>query len=190
MKDKTIIFFFSFAAFCFFGQKVEAQVADPTLVVSKFASCMSAWNKTRNLVKKTTMLFELFPSINKNCGIEECLVDNGLVKRFIKNDKLGLLPTGKWNVSQYLTCLRDAVEHGVIYNYNTPVWHKDYILPDEYKDKYEIPIQFVSMDFSTSNPLKYKGKDLFFVQGNYIVKIIDFNDPQAKAIRKLSKKHK
>ena len=112
------------------------------------------------------------------------------MKQFIKMDKFGVLPKSTWDVSQYLTCLRDAIEHGVIYNYNTPVWHKEYILPDEYKDKQEIPIQFVSMEFSTSEPLKFKGKDLFFVQGNYIVKIIDFNGPEAKAIRKLSKKHK
>ena len=193
MKDKTIIFFFSFAAFCFLGQKIEAQVADPTVVVSKFASYMSKWSKTGNDEFMFKINDELFPTKTRNCGIEKALINDGLSMIFVDKDEhewRELKKNSSIEVLTYLIFLSKAFEDGMKYKYKKPVWLKEYRAPVASECEEGVPVQCVSMDFSTTGSVKYSGTSLFFVQGKYIVNILEFNDPQAKAIRKLSKKHK
>jgi hypothetical protein len=75
------------------------------------------------------------------------------------------------------------------YKYIKPVWLKEYSAPVASENANGFPIQCVSMDFSTTGSVKYSGTSLFLVQGNYIVEIVDFDNPIAKAIRLYSDKN-
>ena len=47
----------------------------------------------------------------------------------------------------------------------------------------------MSMDFSTTGSVKYSGTNLFLLQGNYIVKIVDYDILLVKSIRLYSDKN-
>lgn len=167
--------------------RIEAQVTDPTTSVAKFGNYMSEWSKTGDDKYRFQLVDEVFPQKGKNNGAEKCLVNDGLMKIFADRDETGLIPkNGTSEVISYLKELTKAIDDDMKYKHEAPVWQKDYKEPVAYEDA--VPIQFASMDFSTSGNVKYSGADLFFVQGNYIVKIVDFEDPLARAIRLYSKK--
>lgn len=162
----------------FIGVKAEAQTADPITIVEKFGSYMAEWSKTKNLDFLFKIIDELFPDRNNNNGITQCIVNDKLSDVIIKRDEM--LTRGISIYSQtYLLGLAKAIEKGMRYKYKKPVWHK------EYKSRIidqDIPVQFVSMEFSTSGSIECKGRDLFLVQGDYIVKIVDFDSSLAKEL--------
>lgn len=161
---------------------------NPTSSVLKFAGYMSEWCQTGDDIYRLKLEDEVFPKIGNNqSGAERCLVDDGLMKIFAQRDTTGLLSQiGTSQVDSYLQALTKAIGVDMQYMHEPPVWHKEYKEPVAFEEK--VPIQFASMDFSTSGAVKYSGTDLFFVQGNYIVKIVDYDDPLAKAIKLYSKK--
>ncbi len=187
MKTKTTIIFISFIN-VFFSIRTHAQM-DPTSSVLKFADYMSEWCQTGDDEFRLKLEDEVFPKIGNNqSGAERCLVDDGLMKIFAQRDTTGLLSQiGTSQVDSYLQALTKAIGVDMQYMHEPPVWHKEYKEPVAFEKK-GMSTQFASMDFSTSGFVNYSGKDLFFVQGDKIVKIVDFESPLAKAIRLYSEK--
>ena len=181
MKTRTTIILISVLSF-FFGIKTEAQVTDPTSSVSKFAEYMSEWSKTGDDSYRMKMDNEVFPQKGKNSGYEKCLVGNNLMRLFAQRDSTGMLhQVGTNEVMSYLKELTKAFDEGMKYKHEEPEWKKDYEAPTY--GNLEVPTQFAVMNYSTNGFLKTSGTDLFFVQGDYIVKIMDSDDPLAKALR-------
>lgn len=182
MKFNTLLGF-SFALLFSNPSFVNAQSSQET-IVKNFGDYMSSWCKTKDFsyLEKIEKLVE---------GSKACRVDDGLSQIFVKNDKSGLISEGTMVMDKYLNYMDQAISENVTYSHGTPIWQKDYTEPTAYNDKTEIPLKFVSMDIETKGSINFSGADLFFVRGEQITKIVDFNDDNsiAKAIQ-LYSEHK
>lgn len=146
-------------------------------IVKNFGDYMSEWCRTAddNYRKRIDELVQ---------GSKGCRVDDGIMQIFVSKDVTGMLHSGTSFMDSYLNCLTHAIDNDLTYIHGTPVWQKDYTEPTAFNDKTEAPLFFVSMDISTKGSINFNGSDLFFVRGNQITKIVDFNDKNsiAKAI--------
>lgn len=165
----------------YFSTLLSIAQPSPTSIVNQYGELMTEWCKSDDEMDRQ----KIEELTSGSSGGISCRVDDGL-KPLLAQKFEDVNPAISLLMDTYLNKISLCIEEdGLNYKFETPIWQKDYKEPVAFESKTDLPLQFVSMNFSTSGGLNYNGTSLFFVRGNQITNIVDFKEKKsiAEAIR-------
>lgn len=140
-----------------------------TSVVSQFGQHLETWSKTGDERLRDSKIDPLVT------GNVKCRVQNNLMNILLAKYDPELLINGTREIDTYLNEFTKAFDDGVKYSHDTPIQLQTFSAPT-LGEKDDEPIQYVSMSYAVTGAVDARGKDVYYVRGKHITKIVDAND--------------